>query len=161
MPSSVSSIEIIRRDLPRGGYRAVLFDFDGTLSLVRRNWQDVMIPMMVDVLKETGTKESEEDLHEIVEDFVMRLNGRQTIYQMIQLVEEIAKRGGAPKEPLEYKREYHGLLARRIEHRITALKERGAATRYPTEDPLKHPRTQGLVTRIREEVQDLLQLVDE
>ena len=46
MPAN--AIEIIRPDFPRGNFRAVLFDFDGTLSLIRRNWQDVMIPMMVE-----------------------------------------------------------------------------------------------------------------
>ena len=41
-------IEILRPDLPRGRFRSVLFDFDGTLSLIREGWPQVMIPMMVD-----------------------------------------------------------------------------------------------------------------
>ena len=48
-------IEILRPDLPRGRFRSVLFDFDGTLSLIREGWPQVMIPMMVEVLRETGT----------------------------------------------------------------------------------------------------------
>ena len=48
-----------------------------------------MIPMMVDVLAATGTGEPREQLHEHVEEFVMRLNGKQTIYQMMQLAEEV------------------------------------------------------------------------
>src|SRR6201985_1757775 len=84
-------IEVLNPDLPRGRFRSVLFDFDGTLSLIREGWPQVMIPMMVTVLRETGTAETPEELGRVVEDFVMRFNGRQTIYQMIQLAEEVTK----------------------------------------------------------------------
>jgi phosphoglycolate phosphatase-like HAD superfamily hydrolase len=120
-------IEIVSPDLPRGRFSHVLFDFDGTLSLIREGWPQVMIPMMVSVLRETDTKESDSELTTAVEDFVMRLNGRQTIYQMIQLAEEVQKRGGRPLEPLAYKHRYHDLLMERIHGRLDAL-ERGAAT---------------------------------
>src|SRR5437879_1120561 len=52
-------IEIINEAIPRGRFRSVLFDFDGTLSLIREGWPQVMIPMMVEVLRETATQESE------------------------------------------------------------------------------------------------------
>jgi phosphoglycolate phosphatase-like HAD superfamily hydrolase len=120
-------IEVIRPDLPRGRFRSVLFDFDGTLSLIREGWPEVMIPMMVGVLKETGTPETEGQLTAAVEEFVMRLNGRQTIYQMIQLADEVRRRGGRPQEPLEYKNRYHDLLMRRIEGRLAALASGSAA----------------------------------
>src|SRR3954467_5922190 len=94
-----SEIEVLRPELPRGRFRAVLFDFDGTLSLIREGWPQVMIPLMVEVLRQTGTGETDEELSAHVEEFVMRLNGRQTIYQMIQLAEEVTKRGGAPLDP--------------------------------------------------------------
>src|SRR4051794_25366689 len=77
-------IEVLRPGLPRGRFRSVLFDFDGTLSLIREGWPQIMIPMMVDVLRQTGTQETDVQIACAVEDFVMRLNGRQTIYQMIQ-----------------------------------------------------------------------------
>jgi phosphoglycolate phosphatase-like HAD superfamily hydrolase len=114
-------IEILRPDLPRGRFRSVLFDFDGTLSLIREGWPQVMIPMMVDVLRQTGTPETDGQLTTAVEDFVMRLNGRQTIYQMIQLAEEVTRRGGTPLEPLAYKHRYHDLLMERIGERLDAL----------------------------------------
>jgi phosphoglycolate phosphatase-like HAD superfamily hydrolase len=114
-------IEILRPDLPRGRFRFVLFDFDGTLSLIREGWPQVMIPMMVEVLRQTGTRESPDELTVAVEEFVMRLNGRQTIYQMIQLAEEIRRRGGTPLDPLAYKHRYHDLLMQRIEGRLAAL----------------------------------------
>ncbi len=120
-------IEVLRPDLPRGRFRSVLFDFDGTLSLIREGWPQVMIPMMVVVLRETGTAESEAELTAAVEDFVMRLNGRQTIYQMIQLAEEVQRRGGRPLEPLAYKHRYHDLLMQRIRGRHEALRTGAAA----------------------------------
>jgi phosphoglycolate phosphatase-like HAD superfamily hydrolase len=120
-------IEVLNPNLPRGRFRSVLFDFDGTLSLIREGWPQVMIPMMVEELRRTGSRESETELRAAVEDFVMRLNGRQTIYQMIQLAEEVRRRGGTPLEPLAYKHRYHDLLMRRIEGRLAALRA-GSAT---------------------------------
>src|SRR5215475_1771744 len=114
-------IEVLRPDLPRGGFRSVLFDFDGTLSVLREGWPQVMIPMMVEVLRETDTTETDAELTASVEEFVMRLNGRQTIYQMIQLADEVRRRGGCPREPLEYKHRYHDLLMERIRDRLAAL----------------------------------------
>src|SRR5436309_3953864 len=123
-------IEVLRPDLPRGRFRSVLFDFDGTLSLIREGWPQVMIPMMVQALRATGTAETEAQLTAAVEDFVMRLNGRQTIYQMIQLADEVRRRGGEPLEPLAYKHRYHDLLMARIEGRLAALE---AGTASPAE----------------------------
>jgi phosphoglycolate phosphatase len=120
-PRIDAEIEILRPDLPRGRFRSALFDFDGTLSLIREGWPQVMIPMMVEVLQATGTAETEAQLKTAVEEFVMRLNGRQTIYQMIQLAEEVEKRGGNPLEPLQYKHRYHDLLMKRVRARIEDL----------------------------------------
>jgi beta-phosphoglucomutase-like phosphatase (HAD superfamily) len=80
-----------------------------------------MIPMMVEVLRETGTHETDAELYAAVEEFVMRLNGRQTIYQMMQLAEEVTRRGGTPLDPLAYKHRYHDLLMDRVRGRIAAL----------------------------------------
>ncbi len=116
-----AGIEILRADFPRGRFRAVLFDFDGTISLIRRNWQAVMIPMMVDVLAATGTSETRDELAAHVEEFVMRLNGKQTIFQMLRLEEEVRARGGGPKTALEYKHEYHTRLWAQISGRREGL----------------------------------------
>ncbi|MGQ9882111.1 MAG: HAD family hydrolase [Armatimonadota bacterium] len=118
-----TQIEIIHEDIERGHIRFALFDFDGTLSLIREGWQQVMVPMMVEVLqRETNTTESLEEITRIVREYVDRLTGKQTIYQMIQLCEEIRKRGGKPRDPLEYKWEYLERLWERIKHRVDGLK---------------------------------------
>ncbi|MGQ9574081.1 MAG: HAD family hydrolase [Thermoguttaceae bacterium] len=117
-----TSIEIIRPIMRRQAPRHVLFDFDGTLSLIREGWVDVMVPMMVEVLQATGTEEPPEALAALVRDFVAELTGKQTIYQMIRLAEEVRKRGGRPLEPLQYKRQYHDRLMERIAGRREALR---------------------------------------
>jgi phosphoglycolate phosphatase len=125
-------IEVLRDEVPRGRVRSVLFDFDGTLSVIREGWQDVMVPFMVEELLATPEHEAEAEVAAVVRDYVDRLTGRQTIYQMIQLAEEVQKRGGAPREPLAYKQIYHDRLWARIEHRVAGLK----AGRIPREQML-------------------------
>ncbi|RJP34538.1 MAG: HAD family hydrolase [Candidatus Omnitrophota bacterium] len=117
-----SQIEIINDAIERGHVRHVVFDFDGTLSLIREGWQQVMIPMGVEILLETKSGESEQELYDVVNEFVTRLTGKQTIYQMIELANEVEKRGGKPKDALEYKRMYLDRLWTRIKHRVEGLK---------------------------------------
>jgi phosphoglycolate phosphatase len=101
--------------------RVVLFDFDGTLSLIRSGWMDIMVPMMVEILLDLKTGETEEELQTVVEDFVWRLTGKETIYQMIALAEAVRSRGGTPLDPLVYKKIYLDLLWTRIRGRVEEL----------------------------------------
>lgn len=103
--------------------RVVLFDFDGTISLIRAGWMDVMVPMMAQILLDLGTGESAGELKLLVEDFVGRLTGRQTMYQMIELARQVELRGGRPLDPLEYKKMYLERLHARIRHRIEELSD--------------------------------------
>jgi phosphoglycolate phosphatase len=104
-----------------------LFDFDGTISLIRSGWVDVMVPMMVEILAELHTGESEADLRALIDDYVARLTGEQTIYQMMELARQVELRGGKPLEPLAYKRMYHDRLMAKIEYRRQDLR-RGAVS---------------------------------
>jgi len=116
-------LELLRPDLPRGQYRAVLFDFDGTLSLIREGWDRIMVPMMVEYLVRTGTADGEAELSVLVEEFVMALNGRPAIFQMTRLAEEIRARGGVPDEPTIYLGEYDDRLLRVVDERSRAIRE--------------------------------------
>ncbi len=120
--SQSRNIVVLNPNIPRSRIRCALFDFDGTLSLLRAGWQEVMVPMMVEILLELNTGETEEELTALVRDFVDRLTGKQTIYQMLRLCEEIRKRGGIPKDPLEYKRLYHERLWKVIRNRVEGVK---------------------------------------
>lgn len=116
-------IECLHPDFLPRQLQVVLFDFDGTLSLVRSGWVDVMVPMMVEILADLKTGESEAELRSIVEDYVARLTGKQTIYQMIELARQVELRGGKPLEPLAYKKIYHDRLMEKIRHRREALRQ--------------------------------------
>ncbi len=117
-----SAVEIIRNPSRKWPPEHVLFDFDGTLSLIREGWPEVMAPMMVEVLRQTGAGESDQELSRLVMGFIMELNGKQTIYQMIRLTEEVRRRGGRPREPAHYKQLYHDRLMQRISTRREALR---------------------------------------
>lgn len=120
-----TAVEIIRERPAGPPPRHVVFDFDGTLSLVREGWPQIMTALMVEALQSTGTPETPEQLRAVALGFIMELNGKQTIYQMIRLAEEIRQRGGTPEEPLAYKHRYHERLMEKIERRREGLR-RGA-----------------------------------
>ncbi len=120
-------IERLRPGVSAARARFVLFDFDGTVSLIRAGWVHVMIPMMVEILAELKTGESEPELYTIVEEFVGRLTGKQTMYQMIELANQVEQRGGKPLDPLVYKKQYLALLNEKIRDRIEGLRSGNAA----------------------------------
>lgn len=103
--------------------RAVVFDFDGTLSLIRSGWVGVMVPMMVEILLDLKTGESEAELRSLVEDFVWRLTGKETIYQMMEFADQVRRRGGAALDPLAYKKMYLDRLWTRIHGRVEELQQ--------------------------------------
>lgn len=115
-------IEQVRPDASAASARVALFDFDGTISLIRSGWIDVMVPMMVEILLDLHTGESEEKLREIVHEFVWRLTGKETIYQMMEFAGHVQSRGGNALQPLEYKKMYLDRLWIKISGRIEDLR---------------------------------------
>ena len=105
---------------PPAGFRYALFDFDGTVSLLREGWQEIMIPYFVEVLAQVSP--GEQGLEDLVTDFVDMLTGKQTIFQCIRLDEEVQKRGGPARDPGAYKAEYLRRLMENIQSRHAALK---------------------------------------
>src|SRR6266581_1425519 len=101
-----AALEIVNPDHHRGPFRCAVFDFDGTLSLLRGNWQGLMVPMMVEALAATGSGESRTELTAIVEEFVTRLTGQPTMQQMLALCDEVKKRGRPRPDPQVYFRRY-------------------------------------------------------
>jgi phosphoglycolate phosphatase len=116
-------IETLHQGVSACRLRVALFDFDGTLSLIRAGWVQVMVPMMVEILAELKTSESEEELRALVEEYVSRLTGEQTMYQMIELARQVEKRGGTPRQPLDYKRMYNDRLMQKIKDRREELRQ--------------------------------------
>ena len=137
-------IEIIRRATAQRA-KVALFDFDGSLSLIRTGWMQVMIPMMVEALTEAQSGETEEELRQVVEGFVWRLTGQETIYQMIELAAQVKLRGAAALDPLAYKRRYLERLSDVIRDRVEGLR-RG---HYPPSQFLV-PGSRALLEALRE-----------
>jgi phosphoglycolate phosphatase len=120
---AIAPFEIVHPNIQRGNIKFAIFDFDGTISLIREGWQGIMIPMMVEILMETPGHESLPEVEQVVRTYVANTTGKQTIYQMIRLAEEVEKRGGQPKEPLAYKDHYHDRLMEHITNRLAGLRQ--------------------------------------
>jgi len=136
-------LEIVRPEHPRGPFRAIVFDFDGTLSLLRANWQGLMIPRMVEILVETGTSEQRASLEAIVTEFVTRLTGQPTMLQMQALADEVHRRGRPRPNPQDYLDEYLEQLLAQSGQRIEAVKSGRA-----TADEMLVPGSRALVERL-------------
>lgn len=115
--------EELRRCPRNKPFRYAVLDFDGTVSLVREGWQQIMIPYFTDELAKTpeGGKRDWESLNALSREMIFFHTGKQTIYQCIALAEEIQKLGGEPLPPQAYKDEYHRRLLERIDHRLEGL----------------------------------------
>jgi phosphoglycolate phosphatase-like HAD superfamily hydrolase len=126
-------LEAVNSLYKRGRFRFAIFDFDGTISLIREGWQGIMIPYFTEELAACpGAADiARSQLEEEARDFIYVNTGKQTIYQCIELAERVGKLGGKALEPLEYKAEYHRRLSRRIASRIAQLEANpGAAEQH-------------------------------
>jgi phosphoglycolate phosphatase-like HAD superfamily hydrolase len=110
-------LEILRPNPAPGRLRFAVFDFDGTLSLLRTGWQRVMADLMVEALQATPRAEPEFQLRARTAESVVGLAGRPTVIQMQWLVDEVRQRGGIPQSAEAYKRQYLARLSERIRHR--------------------------------------------
>jgi len=123
------AVEFADHFRPRPRIAHVLFDFDGTLSVLREGWPEVMVPLFVELLPRRPD-ETEAAVRQLLHDDIMRLNGKQTIYQMMQFADRVRERGGQPREPLWYKHEYLRRLNERIAGRTAALRDGAPPERY-------------------------------
>ncbi len=108
----------------RGRFKHVLFDFDGTVSLLREGWQLVMGPLMVEMIGGEGAAPSPEIENE-VREYIEESTGIQTILQMERLVEMVRARGSVPEDQIldaqGYKKIYNDRLMVRVNERIRDL----------------------------------------
>ncbi len=109
----MSTLELIHSNLPCGPFRLALFDFDGTLSLIREGWPNVMAGLVREVLGG--------DDPDIIDEIVIGLNGRPAIAQMARLTEVVAARGGTPRSAAEYHASYQERLRAKTSGRYDAL----------------------------------------
>ncbi|HEX9018137.1 MAG TPA: HAD family hydrolase [Anaerolineaceae bacterium] len=108
-----------------GSIRHVLFDFDGTISVLRQGWEDVMIPLMVEEIcgLPPGSPDGNPQIEAEVRAYVDRSSGILTIRQM-QWLAEAAQRHGIARQvrtAREYKALYLERLMVRVGQRMHAL----------------------------------------
>ncbi len=87
----LDSIEVLRPLVPRQ-FRAVVFDFDGTLSLLREGWSRLMAEIGIDHLGDRTQLE-------FLEREMLLLSGKPSIHQMRRLAEIILERTGESADP--------------------------------------------------------------
>jgi phosphoglycolate phosphatase-like HAD superfamily hydrolase len=112
-----ANVEFVRKVRPRPVLQ-VLFDFDGTLSLLREGWPQIMLRVFLEALPSLADEEDGARAQAAAND-IAELTGAPTIDQMIRLAERVSARGGVPHHPLAYKREY----LRRLEDKIAPRKQ--------------------------------------
>lgn len=116
-------MEIVNPDVKMkvGNIRYALIDFDGTISVIRQGWEDVMIPLMIEMI--CDGKPPTPEIEKEVRDYVDYSTGMLTIKQMTWLAEAVRRHGIAkkPKSPYEYKRIYNERLLIRVNKRLDKL----------------------------------------
>jgi phosphoglycolate phosphatase len=127
---SLPPAELVNPAVRRGPFRAVLFDFDGTLSLIREGWPRVMVGMMVERLREMGlAREPEAALWVHLDRLVMAQNGAPTIRQMEVFAADVRCRGGTPADSQVYLADYLDRLMSGVRQRWHALETGEARAR--------------------------------
>jgi phosphoglycolate phosphatase len=135
---SLPPAELVNPAVRRRGFRAVLFDFDGTLSLIREGWPRVMVGMMVEYLRKMGlVREPEAALWVHLDRLVMAQNGAPTIRQMEVFAADVRCRGGTPADPWVYLGDYIERLMGGVRSRWRAL-EMGEAKAHDWVVPDAH-----------------------
>ncbi len=121
-------LDIIETAHPRGPFRAAVFDFDDTLSLLRSGWQSVMLHQALEELAPLQENESRDELASYISTYIDDLTGQPTIHQMERLAEEVAWRGGKPQSAEWYKEVYSNRLAAVKDERIAAIQSANSAS---------------------------------
>ncbi len=114
-------LEVVNPSVRVGHVRHALFDFDGTISVIRRGWEQVMIPLMVEMICDGHP--TPPGLEAEVADYVDRSTGILTIKQMRWLEETVRRYGLAAevKSAREYKRIYNERLLQPVRRRLARL----------------------------------------
>lgn len=119
-------MEIINSKVVVGKIQNALFDFDGTLSLLRRGWQEIMVDYMIEMI---GCDGSDKEIRQEINNYVNKTTGVLTIVQMRGLAGFVKQYGNDRSilSPAEYKEGYVTTLKRRVRERMAELKN-GALT---------------------------------
>ena len=82
-------VEIIHSGARAPHAKIALFDFDGTISLIRTGWMEVMVPMMVEILAEPENRRDRRRAPRRRRGLRLAPTGKETMYQMIELANQV------------------------------------------------------------------------
>jgi phosphoglycolate phosphatase len=116
------TIEVIR---PRGQRRprAILFDYDGTLSLVRSGWRGFAIDFITATLAALAPQEPASGLEALAITHVDAYTGHPSVELMSWLGAEVGRRGGQAETPETYVQRAYAPLRAIVEERLQALRD--------------------------------------
>lgn len=113
--------QVIRPNRYPGRIRLAVFDFDGTVSLLRSGWQQLMVELAMEVVPRLDG-ENDTEISAIARDLVFRTTGQPAIHQMQAVADLVRARGGTPMEAMSYKRLCLARLSSRVGPRLAAIK---------------------------------------
>jgi phosphoglycolate phosphatase-like HAD superfamily hydrolase len=102
--------------------KAALFDFDGTISALRHGWEQIMEPLMLEMI--VGTTQIDDELVKEVREYIDQSTGIQTYYQMKWLAGAVKSHGRNPvtiDDPWWYKAEYNKRLMEPVQKRKESI----------------------------------------
>lgn len=107
-------VEFAHHFRPRSGLRHVIMDWDGTISLLRGGW----VEMMVDICLESAPSLQRDAVHAEM----LALNGKPSIHQMTRIAELAASAGRPGRHPDEYQERYVTRITEAVESRLASLR---------------------------------------
>ena len=125
-----TDIEIIAPGFSRGKLpKIAIFDHDGTISVLRQGWEEVMHSVMAEAVRGNAllSFSQMQAIHEAVSSLIEKTTGIQTLAQMYQLKDLVLSFGHAEKvkvlDPKEYKEIYNRALLASMEKRMELVKK--------------------------------------
>jgi len=125
-----TEIEFCYESIPLGQIKHAVFDNDGTVSVLRQGWEEVMAPVMIKAILGDKYETANESLYQKVQnrviDYIDKSTGIQTILQMEVFVEIVKEFGIVPPDKIldkfGYKQIYNDALMEIVNLRIEKLK---------------------------------------
>lgn len=126
--SEIESVESFGSDFE---IEHIIFDHDGTLSVLREGWEQVMEPVMMEAILGDWLKTADENLfnrvQERVRKFIDDSTGIQTLIQMQGLVKLVKEFGLVPESQIldehGYKKIYNDRLMLLVDERMDKVKK--------------------------------------
>lgn len=118
-----TEIKILNNRIETGKIKHVIFDFDGTISLLREGWESIMESMMIACI--CGDHRPTLEIIQHVREYIDETTGIQTIIQMQGLVQMVKRYRLVPSDKIldqwGYKRLYNERLLKRVRKRIQKI----------------------------------------